>query len=732
MIKTNISKFIILAALLFPACNIKENTDIPAGRIKVEAYFEESTRVSLTQDSHSQGMVARWQENDAVKVFLSNGASISDAGACRIENISEDGHKALFYYSIPNDFRIGDGHYYLYALSINSYPMVTDWELQCNGSIIRSPLSSFRAPVLFESDNVGTNSFGYFRHFGTYELLHVTNDSDADITFSLSGFQAGTIWFRTKGALKIPSMEFVVSSEAARTPVDASAPITIPAHSGDVIVSWYIPNGQKIKEARLYAKINGENVHTTNLLNSDVIPQIGHAYHMYVTWDGKALSYTRNSTASIEVETVSSTFDPDSFTCNLVGSVTNTLASNVKDAGFRLWKENDPENYVEYDAALAEDNAFSLSLGYNDFVNISGDFPVKGQYRVSAFVIDKNGNRYHGNILEFTIDKERPESALIVETLAADVNNQHISVYLTGSVTNRSLDGLITGFRIWKDGHNMDSVEFNSTYTSDNVFGVDLSVNDLVYTSTNAGESLYGLYKAQAYAIDSNVTSFGNIIEFTVTKPAEQGFPEAIDLGLPSGLKWASFNLGASKPEGKGDFFAWGETEPYYSSQDPLVWKEGKEAGYSWASNKWCKGSATKLTKYCTSSDIAYNGVVDWKRVLDLEDDAAHVNLGDHWRMPTEEEWTELRKQCNWIWTSVNGVYGREVTGPSGKSIFLPAAGCMDGTNLSDAGSLGYYWSSYLLSFSLYARLVSFDSSKVNSDDRHRCYGHSIRPVCTK
>ena len=64
--------------------------------------------------------------------------------------------------------------------------------------------------------------------------------------------------------------------------------------------------------------------------------------------------------------------------------------------------------------------------------------------------------------------------------------------------------------------------------------------------------------------------------------------PDAIDLGLPSGLKWASFNLGASAPEEYGDYYAWGETEPYYNSQDALIWKEGKESGYSWASYKWC------------------------------------------------------------------------------------------------------------------------------------------------
>ena len=79
---------------------------------------------------------------------------------------------------------------------------------------------------------------------------------------------------------------------------------------------------------------------------------------------------------------------------------------------------------------------------------------------------------------------------------------------------------------------------------------------------------------------------------------------EYVDLGLPSGLKWATCNVGASKPEEYGDYFAWGDTVPYYSSQDPLTWKEGKSAGYDWSTYKWCKGSYKTLTKYCCESNF--------------------------------------------------------------------------------------------------------------------------------
>ena len=204
--------------------------------------------------------------------------------------------------------------------------------------------------------------------------------------------------------------------------------------------------------------------------------------------------------------------------------------------------------------------------------------------------------------------------------------------------------------------------------------------------------------------------------------------PQAIDLGLPSGLKWASFNLGASAPEEYGDYYAWGETEPYYSSQDPLAWKDGK-TGYDWASYKWCNGSYNSLTKYCHKSHWGYNGFTDGKTVLELEDDAAHLNLGDKWRMPTDAEWTELRENCTWTWTTQNGIAGGLVTASNGNSIFLPAAGYRYDTSLDDVGSGGNYWSSSLSGLSDCAWYMRVYSDFVSGRDASRYFGFSVRPV---
>ena len=189
----------------------------------------------------------------------------------------------------------------------------------------------------------------------------------------------------------------------------------------------------------------------------------------------------------------------------------------------------------------------------------------------------------------------------------------------------------------------------------------------------------------------------------------------AVDLGLS--VKWASCNLGASTPEEYGDYYAWGEIET--------------KENFNWETYKYANGDCDKLTKYCHRKGYWYDlGDPDDKTILDPKDDVAHVKLGGDWRMPTNEEWTELRTKCTWIWTTQNGVKGRLVTGPNGNSIFLPAAGFRLNTDLFGAGSYGYYWSSSLYTdYPGYAWGVYFFSATVRRGGTNRYYGQSVRPV---
>ena len=164
------------------------------------------------------------------------------------------------------------------------------------------------------------------------------------------------------------------------------------------------------------------------------------------------------------------------------------------------------------------------------------------------------------------------------------------------------------------------------------------------------------------------------------SEPNKHENHEWVDLGLS--VKWATCNVGANAPEEFGDYFAWGETQP-------------KEV-YDWSTYKWTKlnseGDIDSLIRY--NFNKAY-GVVDSISTLFPEDDAAIVNLGKDWRMPTKAEIQELIDKCNWKWTTQNGVNGYKVTGPSGNHIFLPHT---ERVHINNEGYYSCYWTSQPIS----------------------------------
>ena len=197
---------------------------------------------------------------------------------------------------------------------------------------------------------------------------------------------------------------------------------------------------------------------------------------------------------------------------------------------------------------------------------------------------------------------------------------------------------------------------------------------------------------------------------------------EYVDLGLPSGTLWATCNVGATTPEGLGDYFAWAEYET--------------KANYNWSTYKYCHdGDDHKLIKYCTNASWGLGGFVSETVALEYVDDAAYKNwpgnsYGKIWRTPTFEDWDELSDCCELVWTTRNGVKGMQFTGPNGKSIFLPAAGSRTDGSLDDVGEFGVYWTR-----SLYTEAPSqawgfaFDSEECFFGAAERCGGQSIRPV---
>ena len=197
----------------------------------------------------------------------------------------------------------------------------------------------------------------------------------------------------------------------------------------------------------------------------------------------------------------------------------------------------------------------------------------------------------------------------------------------------------------------------------------------------------------------------GDQQQFYLSCP-DSNHPHAIDLGLPSGTKWACCNVGASAPEGYGGYYAWGETE--------------EKSVYDYTSYKYYTGTnETSGTWISLGSDIAGTGY-----------DVAHVKWGGRWHMPTRDQCKEFVNNTSSKWTTKNGINGREFTGPNGGTIFMPAAGYRWGSDLSSRGSGGDYWSSTLdESYPDDAYILGFSSSGVSTGSGSRNYGESVRPV---
>lgn len=237
-----------------------------------------------------------------------------------------------------------------------------------------------------------------------------------------------------------------------------------------------------------------------------------------------------------------------------------------------------------------------------------------------------------------------------------------------------------------------------------------------LFSATMSGLQASTTYHVRAYAINEAGTAYGLDREFVTLSGSGVGEHEWIDLGLPSGLLWATCNVGANAPEEYGDYFAWGETQT--------------KDFYDWNTYRYCyDGNYKQLTKYCRNPNYGYNGFTDNLTILEPADDAATINWGGGARMPTKDEMLELINNCTQVWTTQNGVNGRRFIGPNGNSIFLPAAGGCGSSGFYYVGSSGHYWSSSLYEFgSSVAWLLAFDSSCVMNGGG-RANGRSVRPV---
>ena len=321
----------------------------------------------------------------------------------------------------------------------------------------------------------------------------------------------------------------------------------------------------------------------------------------------------------------------------------------------------------------------------------------------------------------------------VVEDVKSETNAPKVETQSSekGSLFFVTLTGRLSGF----ESVAQDS-EFGIEYSTDSSFvqektvrqKIDKSYSENPYTVTVTNATSGQKYFYRAYCISDSIKYNGDVKDFNyswdVAEVGSENGYRYVDLGLT--VKWATVNVGATKPEEYGGYYAWGETET-----KPI---------YKWDTYKWCNGSDTTLTKYCAEDKYGYEDFTDTLKVLTPEDDVAQAEWGGDWRMPTSAELEELIKHCVWEWyeagnTDFNGIAGFKVTsfkeGYEHCFIFLPAAGKRYATSLFDDGSYAGYWTS-----SLYSGLTYYAESFFGLDEdwfelfySTRENGMPVRPV---
>ncbi len=390
--------------------------------------------------------------------------------------------------------------------------------------------------------------------------------------------------------------------------------------------------------------------------------------------------------------------DVTETTAKVVGEVVEDGGAEVSERGVCWNKEGDPG---------IKNHRTINGTGLGTFAADITDMKPNTTYYVRAYATNEKGTSY-GKVMNFkTKEYEEPENPEEPEEPEnpeepEDPIVPELPVVTTSEVIDITLNSAICGGEVIFDGNSEViyrgvcwSIEQNPTTEDDKTIDGD---GIGIYTSILSDLSQNTTYYIRAYAVNEVGTSYGEEICFTTlsTTGTVNGH-DWVDLGLPSGVKWATCNVGATSPEEYGDYYAWGETETKNS--------------YDWGN---CS------TMNVTMDDIAGNPQYD----------VARKKWGDSWRMPTFEELEELQNNCTWELTTENGINGYKVTGPNGNNIFVPAAGYRYGTTLNFDGYYGGYWSSKPHDDGDdSAFFLCFDDKEQRINAYYRSDGQSVRAV---
>ena len=494
------------------------------------------------------------------------------------------------------------------------------------------------------------------------------------------GTTYGNVMSFTLIATYPPAVTTIAASEI--TAIGATISANVPSDGGLTVTERGFVYGTNANELTQTATSGSGLGSYTKTLNN-LTPNTTYYYKAYAT--------NRLGTAYGEVMSFTTlTVYPPSVQTNSASNITTTGATLSGDVTFDGNTTVTARGFVYGTDANNLTQSVQSGSGTGSFTKTLTGLSYGTTYYYKAYATNSGGTSY-GDVRTFT-------------TIAV-----YLPTVTTGSATGVSAANATLSGNVTFDG--------NATVTARGfVYGTSANnLSQTVQSGSGTGsftKALTGLsssttYYYKAYATNTAGTAYGDVMTFTTT--ASTGTVNGhdwVDLGLPSGTRWATCNVGASTPTAYGNYYAWGETEP-------------KET-YNMSTYRYYDGS--NFTKYTGSDSLT---------TLEASDDAATAHWGSGWRMPTYEELNELQTNCTVTWTTQNGVNGRLFTGPNGNSIFLPAAGDRYVSNLYGAGSYGYIWSSSLYSSDTYgAWRLYFDSGHCDLDPDDRYKGRSVRAVC--
>ena len=374
-----------------------ESFDASSRRVKatIQMPTTDYTRATLSESSSSLDLQTCWENGDELQLFITQGDTKYELENIPVTDIKSDGKSATITFNIPSGINVGKS-YTLFAFSgiKGDVSYASIWYPYCRMKLGRTELNKFKAPLFCQETVNNVCPVLYFRHYETYELLHVKNTSNSYIWFRLDGFRVDNPWYRGDSEVLLTSNWDPTNN----LPNDwkgevQSEVLEIPANGEATIISNYLPSGYKMKDAYLLASINGTSVTSTNKKSSDLTVEQGRAYHLYATWDGNNLSFDNGDAPLVKTIGITPSRlefgtlavdegDSQTFTVSNTGTATVTYKVAYTDGDFSIegsgktvtLQPDDSDTYTVVFKPSIED------YQYNQTVEITSDATNGTQY----------------------------------------------------------------------------------------------------------------------------------------------------------------------------------------------------------------------------------------------------------------------------------------------------------------------------------------------------------------